>query len=158
MRPVAPELGRVAPALLEDVRRRCRSFRDEAFARWLGVDRTLVAHWRSGARPMPVEVLPLLAEYTGDPEAALGDLAARCGCRLIPDDQVEDRQPLQALREVRRHIGRLLERAEDATDPESPAGELVTQAEARELLHEAEALQEQLRSLTTGLRATTRGT
>jgi transcriptional regulator with XRE-family HTH domain len=152
MRPVAPELGSVAPAILDDVRRRCRSFRDEAFARHLGVDRTLLAHWRSGARPMPVEVLPLLADYTRDPEAVYGDLLARAGCRLQLDDQVEDLEPLEALREVRRSIGRLLQAEASATDPDSPGGATLTREEAAELLQEAEVLAQELRSLLASLR------
>lgn len=152
-RTVAPELGRVAHVILEDVGRRCPTFRLEAFARRLGVDRTLLSHWIAGDRPMPVEVLPHLAAYTRDPEAVYGDLLARAGCRLVPDDQVEATTgPLEALREVRRAIGRLLEAEASATGPDSPGGPALTREEAAELLQEAEALQQELRSLEVSLR------
>lgn len=107
MRPVCCDLGAIAGVLLDEVARRCPAYRDNAFARWLGVDRSLVGHWRSGARPMPVEVLPHLARYCGDPEAVYGDLLARAGCAVAREDPDPD-DPEAAISRVRLEVGRLL--------------------------------------------------
>lgn len=46
---------------------------DEALARFLGVDRTLIAHWRRGDREMPAEAVFLLIEFSGDKAGPLLD-------------------------------------------------------------------------------------
>ncbi len=151
---VCRELGSVAPAVLDEVARRCRTWTDDAFARWLGVDRSLVSHWRSGARLMPVEVLPLIAKYTGDPEAVYGDLLARAGARITLDaEPSQPGDPRSRIREVRRDVGALLVSWERATDPTSPGGEDLGESEATLLLGDVEDLIEDLGHLRDALKA-----
>lgn len=150
MRSVCSELGAVAGAILEEVARRHPTFTDGAFARRLGVDRSLVVHWRAGSRPMPVEVLPHLAAYVRDPDAVYGDLLARADAHLVRDG-AEAARPEEAIRQVRALVGRLLtDPWEEAVD-EGPGGGEVAPEEAAPLMDLVDQALEDLRTLRAGL-------
>jgi len=73
----------MAAPVLATAKRLLGGCSDQELADYLGVDRSLVGHWRSGARPMPVEVLVSLAEYTGQPARLLAPLLSRCGVQAV---------------------------------------------------------------------------
>lgn len=81
---LAPVLGpRLAAPILATAKRLLGGVSDEAIAEDIGFDRSLIGHWRSGARAMPVEVLVTLCESTGDPAALLRPLLVRCGLEVV---------------------------------------------------------------------------
>lgn len=70
--------------ILADIADRHDGITDADLARWCGVDRSLVGHWRSGERAMPVFALEKLLRRLPVPIAALEELAASAGLRLVP--------------------------------------------------------------------------
>jgi transcriptional regulator with XRE-family HTH domain len=87
MRTIAGEFGPVAHLIIDTVLRVSGGTR-RSLAQHLGVSESQITRWASGDRPLPVELLPHLARYARSPEAALGELAARCGVGLVPMEPV----------------------------------------------------------------------
>lgn len=83
--PLAPVFARPLAAPILATVERLSGATDGELSDHLGVDRSLIGHWRSGARSMPVEALKPLARYTGRPGDALGPLLTRLGLQVVPD-------------------------------------------------------------------------
>jgi transcriptional regulator with XRE-family HTH domain len=149
---LASALGRIAPVILDEVARRAPLWTDRAFARFLGIDSTLISRWRRGDRGMPVEVLPLLAQYTGDPELVYGDLLARAGCRVAKEYDETETDLETAIHTMRRRIGEMIVTLADATDPAGPSGPSLDPDEQDEVLDEVVALRQDAGRLEAAIR------
>ncbi len=108
----------------------------EAFVAWLAardirVDRTLVSHWAAGRTHLPADLLPLLAEFSGDPEAVFGGYvrAAECEVVRMPVSDTKDADLIDLMLSAGASLGRLQQALADARSPESPGGVAITAEE-----------------------------
>lgn len=131
----------------------------EAFAAWLGergvkVDRTLVSHWASGRSHLPADLLPLLAEYTDNPERVFGPYVREIGCELmrLPIEDPSANDLLRLFLAAGAQLGMLHHSLAAAIAPEGPGGEAITTEERDELLKRADTLIEQMVNIRAHLR------
>ncbi|MCA9570678.1 MAG: hypothetical protein KC656_22710 [Myxococcales bacterium] len=119
----------------------------EAFVAWLDargvqVDRSLVSHWCAGRTHLPADLLPLLAEFSGDTAAVFGPFVRDLGWELvrIPDAPVTDEDLVDLMLSASAHLGRLHEALAHARSPDSPGGVAITADERAALQDRVDAL------------------
>ena len=105
----------------------------EALVAWLNsrgiqVDRTLVSHWIGGRTHLPADLLPLLAEFTGEPEQVFGEYARAVGYEVVrvPTSPPETEELVDLLLAAGASLGRLQQALFDARSPDSPGGVDIT--------------------------------
>lgn len=79
---------------------------DKEVARWCGVDPSLVAHWRSGARGMPAWAVVRVARRLeeGARLRLLDELLAPLGCHAVPDGASSDGDPMELSIDAAGHV------------------------------------------------------
>jgi len=114
VRSFASDLPNVAAPTLAAVRKSTGSS-DQGLADHLGIDRSMISKWRSGERGLPIQVLPVLAEFCGRPDLLLAPLADQMGVVVSPCPERGGMSRLQALREAKRCMMRCALAIEEAT-------------------------------------------
>ncbi|MBN2361849.1 MAG: hypothetical protein JXR83_20530 [Deltaproteobacteria bacterium] len=144
--------------------RRHRLLKVDAFVSWLAergieVDRTLVSHWIAGRSHLPADLLPLLAEFTGQPEQVFDAFVHPASCELVhvPRGVKGDRELTELLLAVGAAFGHLQHLAVMARAPASPGGVQITAEERSELLDHLQSLIQQLIDLKAQLASETSG-
>lgn len=111
-------------------------------ARDLPVDRTLISHWASGRTHLPADLLPLLAEFCGEPEQVFGEYLRAVDCEVvrIPVSVPEDEDLVDLVLAAGASLGRLHQSLHDARAPEGPGGVAITEVEREALQHRVDEL------------------
>ena len=136
--------------MLASLRRR-HLLKVDAFVHWLAergieVDRTLVSHWIAGRSHLPADLLPLLAEFTGQPEQVFDEFVHPSACELVhvPRGIKGDRELTELMLALGAAFGHLQQHIIEAREPSSPGGAEITGDERVELLEHLETLIHQL--------------
>lgn len=145
---LAPVLGRPLAAPFLATVERISGASDQELADHLGIDRSQIGHWRSGARSMPVEAIEPLAKYTGRPADALGPLLARLGLQVEGTRTGGELAPMALVRA----LSNLTTVAADAF-----ADQELTPTERQALALAVDEAEEQIRRLRARLDAATPG-
>jgi len=123
----------------------------EAFVAWMDaggnpIDRSLVSHWCAGRSHLPADVLPLLANFTGQPEAVFGPYLrpAHCTVAHVPDGTESDEDLVDLILEAGSTLGKLQHALHEARMPESPGGHAITTDERDGLRHHLDELIQRL--------------
>jgi len=117
--------------------------------RGLDIDRSLVSHWFAGRTHLPADLLPLLAEFTGQADVVYAEFLRDADCDLvhIPRETVADRDLVDLMLEAGASLGRLQTALLRARAPDSPGGVVVTAEERDDLRHRVDNLIQQLANL-----------
>jgi len=134
----------------------------EALVAWLGgrgvhVDRTLVSHWIGGRTHLPADLLPLLAEFTGQPEQVFGEYVRAVGYEVVrlPAAPPETEELVDLLLSAGASLGRLQQVLFEARAPDSPGGADITAGERAALGERLDELIQMLTEVRGRLRAPT---
>ncbi len=126
-------------AMLESLRKK-DLLKAEALVAFLSsrdirIDRSLISHWCAGRSHLPADLLPLLSEFTGRPDAVFGHYVREVGCEVVqlPEAEIGDKELVDLILDAGATLGRLQRALFEARLPTSPGGEAITREERAEL-------------------------